>query len=71
MKLPENEAQIAYAQGYAAVLYIAESYSFYHVRSILDQIGAGKTAQEAVKDVLHFGYDDLQAGIVDYLRRSG
>jgi hypothetical protein len=71
MKLPENQAEIAYAQGYAAVLYIADSYSFYHLRSILDEIGDGRTAEQAVKDVLHFGYDDLQAGIADYLRRSG
>jgi tetratricopeptide (TPR) repeat protein len=71
LRLPEGQAQIAYAQGYAAVLYIAETYSFYHVRQILDRIGAGESAEQALKSVLHFGYEDLQAGITEYLRRAG
>jgi hypothetical protein len=71
LKLSGNHARLAYAEAYAAVLYIAEAYSFYHLRSILDHIGAGDTPEEAVKKVLHFGYADLVAGIADYIRRTG
>jgi tetratricopeptide (TPR) repeat protein len=71
MRLPESQAQVAYAEGYAAVLYISETWSFFHLRQILDQIGEGKRPEEAVKDVLHFGYEDLEAGIAEYLRRTG
>ncbi len=71
LKLSGNHARIAYAEAYAAVLYISEVYSFYHLRSILDQIGAGDTPEEAVENVLHFGYTDLVAGIADYIRRTG
>lgn len=71
LKLPGDAARIAYAQALAAVLYISDTYSFYHLRSILDRIGKGEAPEVAVKRVLHYGYSDLQTGIKDYLRRSG
>lgn len=71
LKLPGGAARIAYAQAYAAVLYVAETYSFYHLRSILERIGAGDKPEEALRKVLHFGYPGLQTGMADYLRRFG
>jgi len=71
MKLPKAQAALAYAQGYAAVLYVSESYSFYHLRQILDRIGEGQRPEEAVRSVLHFGYEELEAGIAEYARRAG
>jgi hypothetical protein len=71
LKLSGNHARLAYAEAYAAVLYIAETYSFYHLRTIVEHISAGDAPEEAVKKVLHFGYADLVAGITDFLRRSG
>ncbi len=71
LKLPGDAARIAYAQAYAAVLYVAEKYSFYHLRSILERIGAGDKPEVALRRVLHYGYPSLQTGIADYLRRSG
>jgi hypothetical protein len=71
LKLSGTQARLAYAEAYAAVLYIGEVYSFYHLRSILEHIGAGDTPEEAVKKVLHFGYADLVAGIADYVSRTG
>jgi hypothetical protein len=56
---------------FAAVRYIAETWSFFHLRQILDQIGEGRSPEEALKGVLHFGYEDLEAGIAEYVRRSG
>lgn len=70
MKLPGDTARVAYAQAYAAVAYIAETYSFFHVRGILDRIAAGDAAEDAVRRVLHFGYADLQTGIADFVRRT-
>ena len=71
MRLPKAQAALAYAQGYAAVLYVSESYSFYHLRQILDRIGEGQRPEEAIRSVLHFGYEDLEAGIAEYVRRAG
>jgi tetratricopeptide (TPR) repeat protein len=71
LKLPGDAARTAYAQAYAAVLYVAETYSFYHLRSILERIGAGDKPEEALRKVLHYGYPSLQTGIADYLRRFG
>lgn len=71
LKLPDGAARIAYAQAYAAVLYVAETYSFYHLRSILERIGAGDKPEEALRKVLHYGYPSLQTGIADYLRQFG
>jgi len=71
LRLPEAQAQMAYAQGYAAVLYISETYSFYHLRQILDGIGEGKRPEDALRSSLHFGYEDLEAGIAEYVRRAG
>ncbi|MDP3936964.1 MAG: tetratricopeptide repeat protein [Deltaproteobacteria bacterium] len=70
MKLPGDTARVAYAQAYASVAYIAETYSFHHVRGILDRIAAGDAAEDAVRRVLHFGYADLQTGIADFVRRT-
>ncbi len=71
LRLPEAQAQLAYAQGYAAVLYISETYSFYHLRQILDGIGEGKRPEDALRSVLHFGYEDLEAGIAEYVQQAG
>jgi hypothetical protein len=70
LKLPGDQARFAYAEAFAVVLYIAESYSFYHLRLILEEIGDGLSPEGALQKILHFGYDDLLTGVTGYIQRG-
>jgi hypothetical protein len=40
------------------------------VQKILDAIGKGSSTEEAIREVLHLSYDELEKETVNYLRKS-
>ena len=70
MRLPDDVVRYAYAWSLANVEYIVQSGGMGDVERILDRIGAGSSAEEAVKSVLRDDYPELMQGTSEYLKKS-
>jgi hypothetical protein len=40
------------------------------IEKILDRVAAGRSSEEALREVLHSDYGDLMQGTVEYLKKS-
>ena len=70
MRLPDDVVRYAYAWSLANVEYIVQSGGMGDVERILDRIGAGSSAEEALKSVLRDDYPELMQGTSEYLKKS-
>lgn len=67
MSLSASEALLAYDESLAAVEYIREKYGMSDVRRILERLGQGASTEQALRDVLHNGYAQLDEDLGHYL----
>jgi len=70
MRFSPVEAAIAYDESLAAVQYISETYGMSDVERILERVGSGMPAEQALREVLHSDYNDLMESTVAYLRKN-
>ncbi|HKN23846.1 MAG TPA: hypothetical protein VJX72_03290 [Candidatus Acidoferrum sp.] len=70
MGLSADVARYAYAWALANVEYIVETQGMGDVERILDRIGEGASAENAVKEALHDDYGDLMKSTTEYLKKS-
>jgi len=70
MGLSGDAARYAYAWALANTEYIVETQGMGDIERMLDQIAAGSSGQQAVKEVLHDDYDDLMRSSADYLKKT-
>jgi len=70
MNLQGEEANYAYAWSLANVEYVVQTDGMADVVRILDRIAAGRSPEHALRDVVRGDYGDVEAGAVDYLRRT-
>src|SRR5258707_715600 len=70
MRLSNELAAYAYAWALANVEYIIQVDGMTDVNRILDRMGAGSTAEAAVREVLHSDYDHLTQSTAQYLRKT-
>jgi hypothetical protein len=62
------QAQLAYAEGLAAVEYIRDTYGISDVQRVLQRIGDGASTESALRSTIHAGYGDLEEEVNVYLR---
>lgn len=70
MSLPGDAAAYAYAWSVAGIEYIVQSGGMGDVERILDRIGSGSSAEQALRDVLHSDYNDLMQATAEYLKKT-
>jgi tetratricopeptide (TPR) repeat protein len=70
MALPGDVARYAYAWALANVEYIVQTQGMGDIERILDRLGAGAPAEQALREVLHDDYGDLMQSTADYLKKS-
>ncbi len=70
MGLRVDTAAYAYAWSLANIEYIVQANGMRDVERILERIGAGNSAETAIRDVLHSDYDDLMRSTAEYLRKT-
>ena len=70
MGLSADVARYAYAWALANVEYIVETQGMGDVERILDRIGEGASAENALKEALHDDYGDLMKSTTEYLKKS-
>ena len=70
MGLPADVAKYAYAWALANVEYIVDTQGMGDVERILDNIAAGASTEEALKEVMHDDYGDLMRSTSEYLKKS-
>jgi len=70
MSLSTSEALLAYDESLAAVEYIREKYGMADVRRILERLGQGASTEQALRDVLHNGYAQLDEDLGRYLEEK-
>ena len=63
-----GEAQLAYAEGLAAVQYVRDTYGISDVQRILQRIGDGSSTETSLRATIHAGYGDLEDEIGNYLK---
>ncbi len=61
-------AQMAYAEGLAAVEYVRDTYGLSDVQRILSRIGDGSSTETSLRTTIHAGYGDLEDEINGYLK---
>jgi tetratricopeptide (TPR) repeat protein len=70
MNMSGDTARYAYAWALANIEYIVQADGMGDVERILDRIGAGMTAEAALREVLHSDYNDLMQSTAEYLRKT-
>jgi len=70
MGLPNDVAHYAYAWALANTEYIVETDGMGDIERILDQLAAGSTTEQALKEVLHDDYGDLMRSCSEYLKKN-
>ena len=70
MNLPRDVASNAYAWSLAVVEAMVTEYGMDDLERILDRIGAGANAEDAIHAVLRDSYADLMQATADYLRKA-
>lgn len=66
MGMSDAQAQIAYAESLGAVEYIRDTYGLSDVERILERIGEGQSAESALRDTIHTGYEALEDDLAQY-----
>jgi hypothetical protein len=67
-RFDSSHAQLAYAEGLAAVSYVRDTYGISDVQRILARIGDGASSEASLRATIHAGYGDLEDEINNYLR---
>jgi tetratricopeptide (TPR) repeat protein len=70
MGLPSDVARYAYAWALANIEYMVETHGMGDVERILDHIGAGEPAENALREVLHDDYGELMQATSGYLKKA-
>jgi tetratricopeptide (TPR) repeat protein len=70
MGLPGDMAHYAYAWALANVEYVVQTQGMGDIERILDRLGAGSSAEQALRDVLHDDYSDLMQATAEYLKKN-
>lgn len=70
MGLPADVARYAYAWSLANIEYIVETQGMGDAERILDRLATGMPTEDALKEVLHDDYGDLERSTVDYLKKN-
>src|SRR5690349_8478451 len=68
-RLDRDTAHYAYAWALANMEYIIQTDGMVDIDRILDRIGSGMAAEQALREVLHSDYNDLMESTVKYLRK--
>jgi hypothetical protein len=68
--LSEDVVRYSYAWALANVEFIVQADGMGDIEKILDRIAAGRSSEEALREVLHSDYGDLMQGAVEYLKKS-
>jgi hypothetical protein len=68
LRFDRMQAQLAYAEGLAAVEYIGDTYGISDVQRILQRIGDGASTESALRTTIHAGYGDLEEEVNQYLK---
>jgi Peptidase MA superfamily len=68
--LPPTQAGVAYAQSQATVEYLRDRYGMADVLRILQRIGAGDTAETALRTIIHTDYAGLNQEVGAYLAKK-
>jgi hypothetical protein len=63
-------AAYAYAWALANIEYIIQTGGMGDIERILERIGAGMSAEAAVREVVHSDYNDLMQSTSEYLRKN-
>src|SRR5690242_19440386 len=59
-RISPNQAQLAYAEGLAAVQYVRDTYGISDVQRILQRIGEGASTESSLRATIHAGYGDIE-----------
>jgi len=70
MGLPADVARYAYAWALANVEYLVETDGMGDVERLLEQLSAGGSTEDALKQVLHSDYGDLMRSTNEYLKKN-
>jgi hypothetical protein len=70
LNLTPDAAAEAYEWSLAAVEAMVDAGGLRGISSVLDEIAADSTTEDALRDVLGMDYDQLAAATADYLRRT-
>lgn len=69
MGFNSTQAMVAYSVSLSATQYIINEFGMSAVKRILENIGQGKTLEEAISDSLYIPYEDLQKNWFGALKR--
>jgi tetratricopeptide (TPR) repeat protein len=64
------QARMAYAESLAVVDYLVHAYGMTDVQNMVKRMGAGSTAEAAVRAVTHSTYTQLEKEVADYLHKT-
>jgi tetratricopeptide (TPR) repeat protein len=70
LRMPSDVASYAYAWALANIEYIAQVDGMGDIDRILSRIAEGSSTEEAIREVLHDGYDDLMLSTLNYLKKT-
>ena len=70
MGLSGDSAGMAYAWSLAVVESIVQNGGISDVSQLIEKTATAPTPEDAVRQALHWDYDDLQQQTVDYLRNQ-
>ncbi|HKI10933.1 MAG TPA: hypothetical protein VKA02_02380 [Candidatus Acidoferrum sp.] len=68
--LSGDVVRYSYAWSLANVEFIVQTGGTGDIEKILDRVAAGRSTEEALREVLHSDYGDLMQGTVEYLKKS-
>jgi tetratricopeptide (TPR) repeat protein len=69
-RLSTIQAEIAYAEGLAAVEYVRDTYGMSDVVRILQDIGRGDSTEMALRSVMHSSYQQFDEDLGTWLRKT-
>lgn len=70
IRMSSSVAAYAYSWSLAVVEYIIEKHGMADMIRILDRLAGNSTTEQAVRDILHMDYPEVEAETIQYLRRA-
>jgi tetratricopeptide (TPR) repeat protein len=67
LQLSGSQANLAYAESLAAVMYISDSYGMSDIQGILQRISQGSSTEAALRATIHSDYGQLESDLAKYL----
>jgi len=64
------EASVAYAESLVAAEYLRSQYGMTEIARFLERLGAGESAESALRATIHTGYAGFEAEISGYLKKN-